>query len=73
MKVEFATIHAARAFYAARRLNRNWPISLAVACCLILALYLRGELTYDRHFEGHENIYRIVEEFGILAPKGMPG
>lgn len=33
MKVEFATIHAARAFYAARRLNRNWPISLAVACC----------------------------------------
>lgn len=38
-------------------------LSLAVACCLILALYLRSELTYDRHFEGHENIYRIVEEF----------
>jgi putative ABC transport system permease protein len=39
-------------------------LSLAVACCLILALYLRSELTYDRHFDGHENIYRIVEEFG---------
>ena len=38
-------------------------LSLAVACCLILALYLRSELTYDRHFEGNENIYRIVEEF----------
>jgi putative ABC transport system permease protein len=38
-------------------------LSLAVACSLILALYLRSELTYDRHFEGHENIYRIVEEF----------
>lgn len=33
MKVEFATIRAARAFYAARRLNRNWPVSLAIACC----------------------------------------
>lgn len=38
-------------------------LSLAVACSVILALYLRSELTYDRHFEGHENIYRIVEEF----------
>src|SRR5262245_8313373 len=38
-------------------------LSLAVACCLILALYLRSELTYDRHFTGNENIYRIVEEF----------
>jgi putative ABC transport system permease protein len=38
-------------------------LSLAVACALILALYLRSELTYDRHFEGNENIYRIVEEF----------
>ena len=38
-------------------------LSLAVACCLILGLYLQDELTYDRHFENHENIYRIVEEF----------
>jgi hypothetical protein len=33
MKLEFATIRAARAFYATRRLNRSWPMSLAVACC----------------------------------------
>ena len=38
-------------------------LSLAVACCLILALYLRSELTFDRHFEGSDDIYRIVEEF----------
>lgn len=51
-------------------------LSLAVACCLILALYLRSELTYDRHFEGHENIYRIVEEFdnrGQLDAFGRTG
>lgn len=38
-------------------------LSLAVACCLILGLYVRDELTYDRHFEGYQQIYRIVEEF----------
>lgn len=51
-------------------------LSLAVACCLILALYLRSELTYDRHFEGNENIYRIVEEFdnrGQLDAFGRTG
>ena len=38
-------------------------LSLAIACCLILALYLRGELTYDLHHKNHERIYRIVNEF----------
>jgi putative ABC transport system permease protein len=38
-------------------------LSLGVACCLVLGLFLKSELTYDRHFEGHENIYRIENEF----------
>lgn len=38
-------------------------LSLGIACCLILALFLRGELTYDRHFTGHEHIYRVVNQF----------
>jgi putative ABC transport system permease protein len=38
-------------------------LSLGVACCLILGLFLRSELTYDQHFEGHERIYRVVNEF----------
>src|SRR5262245_27282012 len=38
-------------------------LSLGVACCLILGLYLKSELTFDRHFAGHENIYRIENEF----------
>jgi len=38
-------------------------LSLGIACCLILGLFLRSELTYDRHFTGHENIYRAVNEF----------
>jgi len=38
-------------------------LALGIACCLILGLYLRSELTYDRHYPNHERIYRIVNEF----------
>ncbi|MGD9158062.1 MAG: FtsX-like permease family protein [Desulfobacteraceae bacterium] len=40
-------------------------LSLAIACCLILGLYLRSELTYDRHNPKHRQIYRVVNEFNI--------
>ncbi len=38
-------------------------LSLAIACCLILGLYLRSELTYDQHHLRHKQIFRIVNEF----------
>ncbi len=37
-------------------------LSLAMACALILALYLASELTYDRHNVDHERIFRAVNE-----------
>jgi putative ABC transport system permease protein len=37
-------------------------LSLAIACCLILGLYLRSELTYDQHNTRHKQIYRIEQE-----------
>lgn len=37
-------------------------LTLAITCVLILGLYLRSELTYDQHFDNHENIYRVVRE-----------
>ncbi len=40
-------------------------LALAIACAIVLGLYLRGELTYDRHHEMHERIYRVVNEFNI--------
>jgi putative ABC transport system permease protein len=56
-------------------------LSLAIASCLVLGLYLRSELTYDRHHVQHERIYRVATEFradgrsqrvalasGLLAP-----
>lgn len=37
-------------------------LSIGIACCVILALYIKGELAFDRHFEDSENIYRITSE-----------
>jgi putative ABC transport system permease protein len=38
-------------------------LSLAIACCLILGLYLRSELTYDQHHLRHKEIFRVVNEY----------
>lgn len=38
-------------------------LSLAIACCLILGLYLKDELTYDQHHKRHKEIYRVVGEY----------
>jgi putative ABC transport system permease protein len=38
-------------------------LALGFACCIVLGLFLTSELTYDQHFKGHENIYRVVNEF----------
>ena len=34
-------------------------LGLGIGSFLILALYLRSELTFDQHFSNHESIYRI--------------
>jgi putative ABC transport system permease protein len=38
-------------------------LALAIACYLILGLYLKSELTYDQHHARHKQIFRIVNEF----------
>ena len=43
-------------------------LALGFACCLMLGLYLWGELTYDRHNVNHERIYRI--ESGMTYADG---
>jgi len=37
-------------------------LALAIACCLILGLYLRSELTYDRHNTKYKQIFRVETE-----------
>ena len=38
-------------------------LGLGIACCLILGLFLKSELTYDQHYPDYKHIYRAVNEF----------
>ncbi|HEX5048863.1 MAG TPA: ABC transporter permease, partial [Gammaproteobacteria bacterium] len=40
-------------------------LALATACCLILGVYLRSELTYDHGHANHKRIFRVANEFEI--------
>jgi putative ABC transport system permease protein len=44
-------------------------LSLAIACSLILGLYLRSELTYDQHNTHYKEIYRTEQE---ITMNGAP-
>ncbi|WP_373493245.1 ABC transporter permease [Aquiflexum sp.] len=46
-------------------------LSLGIALCLIIALFVRNELSYDRHFPNSERIYRVTSDivFGGNAYK----
>lgn len=56
---------------ALRKLSRErlyvslniFSLALGIASFLILALYLRSELTYDRHHVNYERIYRLTTHF----------
>jgi putative ABC transport system permease protein len=40
-------------------------LSLAIACCIILGLYLRSEFTYDLHNTRYKQIFRVVNEVTV--------
>jgi putative ABC transport system permease protein len=40
-------------------------LAIAIACCLVLGIYLRSELTYDQSHENYQRIFRVVNEFEI--------
>jgi putative ABC transport system permease protein len=35
-------------------------LSIGVACCLMLALYVKDEMSYDKHHKEVDNLYRII-------------
>ncbi len=66
---------------ALRNLLRNkvysfiniFGLALGVACCLMLTLYIQDELSYDKHHQNLENIYRIVTQFEAETGFGKQG
>jgi len=56
---------------ALRNLMRNrvysiiniFGLSLGVACCLLLALYIQDEMSYDKHHQRLDDLYRVDTKF----------
>jgi putative ABC transport system permease protein len=38
-------------------------LSSGIACCLLLSLYIQDEFSYEKHFQGHDRVYRIYTAF----------
>ena len=48
-------------------------LSLGVACCMLLALYVKDEFEYDRHHDRLNDLYRIVTQFeGVVGFDKLP-
>lgn len=48
-------------------------LSIGIACCLLLALYIQTELNYDKHHKDIDRIYRITSHFhGDMELKALP-
>jgi putative ABC transport system permease protein len=38
-------------------------LSVGITCCVLLGLYIKDELSYEKHFEGADRVYRITSTF----------
>ncbi|HEY0740765.1 MAG TPA: ABC transporter permease [Chryseosolibacter sp.] len=38
-------------------------LSSGIACCLLLALFIQDELSYEKHFADHDRVYRLYTTF----------
>ncbi len=45
-------------------------LAVGLACCVLMLLYIRHELSYDRHYEKAERIYRIDLSWPIFLLAG---
>lgn len=41
-------------------------LAIGIACCLLIMLFVKDELSYDRHYENSERIYRLTVK-GVLG------
>lgn len=38
-------------------------LSVGVACCVLLTMFIQDEFAYEKHFKDHERVYRIYTSF----------
>src|SRR5689334_2570196 len=52
-------------------------LSFGVACCLMLALYIEDEVSFDKHHKDLSNLYRVITKVegssnGVMGPASPP-
>lgn len=48
-------------------------LSIGMACCLLIALYIHNELSYDRYHPKADRIYRVTQTFRSVQKGENPG
>src|SRR6478609_845857 len=43
--------------------------AIGVAACLLIALFIKDELSYDKHYANHKQLYRVL---GVITENGDP-
>lgn len=43
-------------------------LSIGIACCLLITLYVKDELSFDQYHTKIDRMYRVVQQFGGPAP-----
>ncbi len=56
IKIAFRNLVKNKAFSVINILG----LSIAISCCVLLTLFIKDELSYDRHFSHAERIYRLT-------------
>ncbi|MEM9327413.1 MAG: ABC transporter permease, partial [Bacteroidota bacterium] len=59
LKIAFRHFNRHRAYTLINALG----LAVSLACCLLIGVYLKHELSYDRHHQNAERIYRLTREF----------
>jgi len=44
-------------------------LAVGISCCVLLALYIKDEVSFEKHFEDHERIYRM---YSVFTKDGVP-
>lgn len=45
-------------------------LSVGIACCMLILLYVKDELSFDRYHENYNNIYRVIHTYRNPGPDG---
>ncbi|SEL53820.1 ABC transporter permease [Parapedobacter koreensis] len=68
-KIAWRNLHRNKG-YAAINIS---GLAIGLACCLLIVLYIRDELSYDKYHANKDRIYRVIHEWKEVGGAGYHG